>query len=379
MPIVSPRDDRNLRPAWAEIDPGAIAHNLAVARRLAGSRRLIASVKANGYGHGAVAMAAALTELGVDCLWTGSLDEAVQIRAAGVASRIIIFGGYAPDQIPDLLRHDLVPTIYDEAGAQALAAAAREPAPVFIKVDSGLGRLGVPVDDAFELVARIAAMPAVRIEGIYTHLPFGDAAGRDWALGRYPMFDALLARLVRAGINPPVTQAWASSGLMAGLTDRCNAVCVGHLLYGLSPVDESIATIPLQPVLASIKSRLIQVVDRAAGSEVASAGGYGGKNARKTGVVALGLGDGMRNARDGQTMSLLIKGRRAPVLGVSLEHMTLDLTAIESARTGDDVVIVGRSGGERNSFKDLARWFGCGELEAVMAFSKKLPVRAIGR
>jgi alanine racemase len=368
---------RHLRPSWTEIDLDALVRNLAIVRRLAGGRRLIASVKANGYGHGAVLMAAALARLGVDRLWTGSLDEAIEIRAAVPDARIIMFGGYAPDQMPSLLRHGLVPTIYDEDGAKAVAAG-HEPTPVYVKVDSGLGRLGVPIDEAFELIRRIAAMPNIIIEGIYTHLPFGDAAGRVWASNKYQGFEALLARLAAAGIKPLVTQGWASSGLIAGLTDSCNTVCVGHLLYGLSPVEDGIADASeLQPVMRAIKTRLIHIAHHAAGRDVAIAGAYGMTNARVTGVVPFGLGDGMRGAAAGQAMSLLVNGQRAPVLGVSLEHTTLDLTGIDEAQIGGEVVVMGESGGARNSFKDLARWFGCGELEAAMAFSKKLPAIAV--
>jgi len=360
------------RPLWAEIDEGALAHNLAVARRLAGTRRLIASVKANGYGHGAVAMAQALSALGVDTLWTGSIDEALAIRAAGVQARILLFGGYLPAEIPELLRHGLTPTLYDRAGAEAVSAAATEPTAVYVKVDAGLGRLGVPVAEAEALIADIANLPHLHIEGIYSHLPFGDAAGRDWARERSAGFQSLLQRLAARGIRPPVTQVWASSGLLARMPDSCNAVCVGHLLYGLPTVSADVADAgDLRPLLTAIKSRLIHVAHRAAGGEAGSAGGYGARNARATGVIPLGLGDGMRNAAAGQTMSLIVGGKRAPVLGVSLEHTTLDLTDID-AQVGDEVVIVGRSNGLATDFDDLARWFGCGKLEALMTFSKRL-------
>ena len=118
--------------------------------------------------------------------------------------------------------------------------------------------------------------------------------------------------------------------------------------------------------MSAIKTRLIHVAHHAAGEDLAINSGYGGKNARVTGVVPLGLGDGMRNPIDGQSLTLLLRGRRVPVLGVSLEHTTLDLTAIGAAEVGDEVTVIGAGG---NSFKDLARAFGCSELEAVMTFS----------
>jgi alanine racemase len=361
-----------LRPLWADIDLAALVHNLAVVCRLAGSRRLIASVKANAYGHSALPIARELVRLGVDTLWTGSIDEALALRAAGIGARILLFGGYLPSDIPALLRHGLTPTIYDSAGAQAVSASATDPTPIYIKVDAGLGRLGVPIADAEDLIREIAALPRIVVEGVYTHLPFGDAAGRDWAREKYGAFEALLERLAASGIRPAVTQVWASSGLLASLPDTCNAVCVGHLLYGLSPVDPAVASAgDLRPVMTTIKTRLIHVAHRSAGGTTGGSS-YGMRNAQATGVVPLGLTDGMRNAAPGQVASLLVHGGRAPVLGVSLEHTTLDLTGIDSPQVGDEVTLIGRSDVVVNSFQDLAQWFGCGELEALMSFSGRL-------
>jgi alanine racemase len=345
-----------------------------VVRGLAGPRRLIASVKANAYGHGAVPIARELVRLGIDTLWTGSIGEALSIRAAGIDARILLFGGYLPGDIPALLRHGLVPTIYDGDGAQAVSAAAAAPTRIYIKVDAGLGRLGVPIADAEALITEITALPRIVVEGVYTHLPFSDAAGCDRARENYGAFAALLERLAAGGIRPAVTQVWASSGLLAGLPDACNAVCVGHLLYGLSPVDAATASAgDLRPVMTAIKTKLIHVAHRSAGN-TAGGSSYSMRNAQVTGVVALGLTDGMRNAAPGQVASLLVHGRRAPVLGVSLEHTTLDLTGIDSPQVGDEVTLLGRSDGLANTFQDLARWFACGELEALMSFSRRVRV-----
>jgi alanine racemase len=357
-----------------DIDLTALGHNLAVVRRLAGARQVIASVKANAYGHGAVLMSRELARLGVDTLWTGNIDEALAIRAAGIDARILLFGGHLPRDVPALLQHGLTPTIYDRAGAQAVSAAAAVPTPIYVKVDAGLGRLGVPIADAEDLIGEIAALPRVVIEGIYSHLPFADAAGRDRSLIQADAFAALLQRLAAKGIEAQVTQVWASSGLLAELPDACNAVCIGHLLYGPSPLPADLASASdLRPVMTAIRARLIHVAHRGAGG---ASGGYGMRNARVTGVVPLGLGDGMRNPAPGQAMSLLVRGRRAPVIGVSLEHTTLDLTGIDSVQVGDEVVLVGCSDGLSNSFKDVAGWFGCGELEALMSFSGQIKTRA---
>src|SRR5262249_23109290 len=148
--------------------------------------------------------------------------------------------GYLPADIPALLRNGLTPTIYDRAGAEA-AAAADAPAPVYLKVDAGLGRLGVPLVDAEELILDIATLPNLVIDGIYAPVALGVAAGRDRWRERTGPLAARLQRLADRGVRPPVTQVWASSGLLAGLPDVCNAVCVGHLLYGISTVDPEVS------------------------------------------------------------------------------------------------------------------------------------------
>jgi alanine racemase len=342
-------------------------------RQLAGKRKLIASVKANAYGHGAVEFARLLEAQGIDTLWTGGIAEAIAIREAGVQARILLFAGYLPSDIPALLDRNFVPTIYDRDGAAAVSRAARAPTPIYIKVDSGLGRLGVPLPEAETFIRSVAAQRSIVIEGIYSHLPFGDPAGRDWALAHYREFTGLLGRLATLGIRPPVTQIWASSGLLAKMPDVCNAVCVGHLLYGLSPVSPDVAAATeLKPALSAIKTRLIHVAHHAAGEDLAIGGSYGGRNARISGVVPLGLGDGMRNPVPGQQLALSLRGKRVPVLGVSLEHTTLDLSDIGPAEAGDEVTVVGHGG---NSLRDLARAFGCSELEAAMSFSGRLAIR----
>src|SRR5262249_46538082 len=160
---------------------------LAEIRRRAGAgRRVIASVKGNAYGFGVVEVSRAALAQGADALWTGNIDEAIRLRDAGIKGKIVMFGGYLPEHIEGLVEHDLIPTVYDESGVRAVAAigdARGRAVPVFVKVDAGLGRLGVPVDDALDFIRRAGEQRAVAIEGVYTHLPFSSNADREWALG----------------------------------------------------------------------------------------------------------------------------------------------------------------------------------------------------
>lgn len=363
-------------PGWAVYDLDRLLANLAaIRRRCAPGQACIAALKGNAYGHGAAPVARALDGEGLAALMTGSFDEACRLRAEGLRTPVVMFAGALPEGMADLVGAGLVPTIVDRAGAEAAArAAAGKPAPVYVKVNAGLGRLGVPLEEAGDFLAGLAAMPGLEVQGLYTHLPFGDARGRDWASERFAAFDALLARLEARGLAPPVTQAGASASVAAGLPDRSNAVCVGHLLYGLSPFsDASVADVSaFRPVLSEVGSRLVQVSDHPQGSDIAIAGSYGIRRGRRTGVAPVGAAQGLARPAPGSRPEALIRGRRAPILAVSLEHLTLDLSDVEEAAVGDAVLLLGGEGDAAIGLGEFAAWSGRRALDTVLALSGRL-------
>lgn len=366
-----------VHPGWAVYDLDRLLANLAAIRRRTGpGQAFIAALKGNAYGHGAVPVARALDGEGMAAFMTGSFDEACRLRSEGFRTPVVMFAGALPAGMADLVGAGLVPTIVDRAGAEAAARAAApgEAVPVYVKVDAGLGRLGVPLGEAEGFLADLAAMPGLEAQGLYTHLPFGDARGRDWAAQRFAAFDSLLARLEERGLAPPVTQAGASASVAAGLADRANAVCVGHLLYGLSPfADASVADLSaFRPVLTEVGSRLVQVSDHPQGSDIAVAGSYGIRRGRRTGVAPVGAAQGLARPAPGSRPEALIRGRRAPVLAVSLEHLTLDLTGIGDAAPGDAVLLLGGDGERAIGLEEFAAWSGRRALDAVLALSGRL-------
>jgi alanine racemase len=367
------------QPAWTVIDLGALEHNCReVARRVGTGVKVIASIKADAYGHGAVICARRLAQAGAYALATGDVAEAVAMRDAGIRTPILVFGSFLPQDVPYLLARDLIPTVYNLETAEAVSRAARAPSPIYVKVDCGLGRLGVSLDDAAIFVRRIAAMPHLQVSGLYTHIPFFDATSRARTEARLPAFEALADSLARGGIGPLVTQALASSAVLTGLKDRCNAVCVGHILYGLSSMAPGQADMSsFRPVLREIGSRLIHVAHHPAGRDVAIGGHYGIANAMVTGVLPVGAQHGMRGAAPGRTAEVLIRGQRAKVMSVTLEHTTLNLTGIDSPRVGEEVLVLGGDGPARITLEDVAAWQGRPPLETAMTFSKRLPVREI--
>jgi len=242
---------------------------------------------------------------------------------------------------------------------------ATRPTGVFVKVDSGLGRLGVRLPDARDFIRRVCDLNHVRLDGVYTHLSFHDEEQLGWARERYAAFDQLLDTLAADGIDVPVSQALASAGLLAGLHSRANSVCPGSLLYGMSPIDEHLVVSgDYRPVVRAIKSRLIHIGETGDAALPA-----------RVGILPIGLADGYQAIQPGAPACALLGGRRVPLRGVSLEYITLDLGDFDDARVGDEVVLLGNSGSEEIRLSDIAGWQGV-KLHAVMlSFEGRLRAR----
>ena len=367
-------------PIRVEVDLEALEGNLRHIERLAGAgQHIIAAVKGNAYGHGVVEIALALERLGIHSLATGSPAEARAIREAGVGLPILMFGSSPPEETAALALEGFVPTLMNFETAQAISGSATRPTPVYIKVDAGLGRLGVSLEEAHSFVERTTALPNVLIEGIYTHVPFSAEPGRAWAASRIAAFDSLITELEGSGHAAPITQVRASSCLLAGFTDRCNAVCVGHLLYGLSPYAPDVVAdlSALRPVLRSVKTRLIHVGHHGQGADVAIGGLYGIERARTVGVAPVGLAHGFARVAPGKTPFALVGGKRVRILAVSLEHTTVDLDGSDTAAPGDEVTLLGGDGPERITLDDLAGWHDESPIETVMRLSGRAEISTV--
>lgn len=359
-----------------DIDLGAVAANLAEIRRLAGSgRKIIATIKADAYGHGCVAVARRLEAAGVEYFAAGNLDDAAAMRAAGVATPMILLSGLRPHMIGRVLGLGVIPTVFDLDVAEALARAARQPVPVFVKVDCGFGRFGVPLAEAHALMRRFRSIERLRVEGIYTHNSFSDPTGQAWAMARAVDFAALVAALERDGLRPPVTQALASPGVFAGLDDGSDAVAVGHVLYGINPVSPAMHSpggMALRPALTAIRTRLANVGKRPPDGQAAA---YLRHVKGPIGVVPVGLCHGYRPTAPAAFM--IVGGRKAPILRVCLENTILDLSGIEAA-VDEEVLILGAVGDLRITLDMLAAWQGTSVLMVVTGLGRSLQRRYAG-
>ena len=362
------------------LDLDALTSNLNYIKHLAGpEKQLIASIKANAYGHDIRLVASVLQEMQVDMLATGSIEDARTLRKDGVDTPLLLFAYATPENTIAAAKEGFISTIPNLASAISLNAMTPVQIPVYLKIDCGLGRLGAPLSQAKEFVTGIFQLEKLKVEGIYTHVPFPEVTSSAWAQEKLDQFDAFIRTLESDGYSIPVTQAMASCCVLAGLRDESSAICIGHALYGLSPfASKQVPTFQhLRPVIHSVSSTLIHIGHHQKGSDIATGGLYGTASPHVVGVLPLGAAMGMRPPADNKEMFVLVKGKKCRVMAVSLEHISIDLDDIENVAIGDRATIIGQDGADSLSVDELAQAWQVTPLQALMSISGKFSVRSM--
>jgi alanine racemase len=362
-------------PNALEIDLDAVADNYREIKRRAGpGRKIIGVIKADGYGHGAPAVALTLARLDVDFLASGSLREAVAVRRSGIATPIVLLGNLSVEAIPTVVAAHLIPSLDNALAAAALSDSVSTEFPVFIKVDCGFGRFGVPLHAAAQFVQYVSELPRLNVEGLYTHLPFADIAGQSWAQRQTSGFDALIAELGNRGLTAPIIQSLSSPGLLARIRDHSTAIAAGHLLYGISPVSRALADAAglgkFRPAFRGLRAKLLHVGGHLADDESAP---YLRAHNGRIGVASIGIHHGYRPTSG--AAFVVVRGTAARILRVCLENTIIDLAQIPDATIGDDVIVVGGKGGVQITLQDLAEWQTTSPLALLTAFGKSVPRR----
>jgi len=347
-----------LRPTALEVDLDAAADNLRAVRRLVGSeRKIFAVVKADGYGFGAARMGAVFVRHGADYLAVADLGEGIRLRGRGITAPILVYPNSLPDAAADTLAHGLVPTLVDLESARAYSAAATGPCEVFVKVDVGLERLGVPAEQAVKVIAAMLELRHLRLGGLCAHPHAevgGDPAYADWQLGR---FTGIVDELEARGVRVPVRLLAASPFVLRFPHTYLNAVDPGRMLYGITFPGET-PPIPLRPALRALTTRVIALKELAPRGRFADLAPFPVTAPLRLGVIPMGSADGLRWLHAGR---VLVRGRAVPLLGApSLEHTRIDLTSVPAASVGDEVVIIGRQGDLEISPAEVAAHHGLG-------------------
>ncbi|MSO22145.1 MAG: alanine racemase [Acidobacteria bacterium] len=357
------------RPAWIEIDLSALRHNASLIRREAGhSVTVYAVVKGDAYGVGIPAAVEALKDTQIDAFAAGDFDEAIEVRRCSPDATILLYGSYTPDQIAELATFGIVLTVYSPECLAALAYVDR-PLTILVKVDCGFGRLGFRENEMEAVLRSIQGLPHIELRGLYTHIgAVEDPTAVSIQADRFAVAQRCARRLGFSGLE----YMMASSRILLGYPQlRSNAVNPGRSLYGLleSPWSDRIA---LRPVFRAVKSRLLQIKRLQEGRRH----GYGQfveglpSNVR-VGIAAIGFAAGLPRSMSGT--QILVGGRRAKVIGLAaMEHLLLDLTGIDGAAVGDEVVLIGQQGNDAITGEAFSQQLGMTELELLPRLGRGL-------
>ena len=380
------------RPAWAEIDLSAVSHNAAVLARLVAPAELCAVVKAHGYGHGGPAVARAALAGGAQRLAVALVDEGVELRQHGVDAPVLLLSECGLEAVDTALAYGLTPTLYSADAIAAFAAGARASgrrSAVHVKVDTGMHRVGATPEDLPEIAAAVGREPMLDLEGVWTHLPVADgeqAEDRAYTEGQLDLFERLVAGLATGGVAAPVLHAANTAAGIAFPRARYGMVRCGLGLYGYLPGDAVRAAFDaqaggdrLRPAM-SLKARVVAVRTLDAG-ERPSYGRLRPLPARSlVATVPIGYADGVPRALFGAGYEVLIGGVRRPLAGmVTMDQIVVDCGDDDSVRPGDEVVLLGRQGGEAVTADDWAAMLGTISYEVVCGVGPRMPRIPVNR
>ena len=374
---------------WAEVNLNAYAHNITELRRIAAKgTRLMAVVKADGYGHGAIEVARQALKSGAQNLGVARINEAVQLREAGLQAPILIFGYTLPDLAQTLIRYDLTQTVYSFAAANSLselAARHSKKIKVHIKVDSGMGRLGLmlntpsagnplhrPPLNPIKEVLSISRLPGLMVEGIFTHFATADSADKSYANRQLEGFLDFVNRLRRAGLTPPIKHA-ANSGALIDMPDsHLDMVRPGIATYGLYPSDEvNKSHVNLKPVM-TLKSQIIHLKKVPAGFNISYGITHQTKKPTTIATVAVGYADGFRRLLSNRG-HMLVHGQKVPIVGrICMDLTMLDVGNVPGVAIEDEVVVFGRDGNETITADEVASSLNTINYEIVSAITGRV-------
>jgi alanine racemase len=361
--------------AWVEVDHAALVGNLGELRRLAGEdRSVVAVVKANAYGHGAVPVARSLVRAGVERLAVATVAEGQELRRAGIDVPIVVLWGVGPAEASQALAAELELTVTDERSVaiveSAVEAVGAGRAPVHLKVDTGLGRQGVLPGEALTLAARIAGSGRLRLAGTYSHLavPGEDVAYTDaQALRLATAIDGMRS----AGIDPGIVHLAATGGILAGLRVG-DAIRPGLALYGLLPDWWDGQDVELRPVL-SLRALPLRLFDVPAGDAIGYGLRFRAEQATRVATLGIGYGDGWPRVHANNGW-VLVRGQRAPIVGaVSMDGLTVDIGGIDGVTYDDEFVLIGAQADDRIEVDEVARQRRTINYEVTTALRGRLP------
>jgi len=359
------------RPTWAEIDLDALAHNVRLLAARAAPSRVWAVVKANAYGHGAIACGRAALEAGAAGLAVICVDEAEELRQAGIEAPVLVVGFTPPSDAERVVALQLRPTVGAPELVEALAAAARRAGrtvPIHLELESGLNRHGLAPDALVELAERARALPGIEVEGLFTHFAAAEEGDQRFTRRQFDALKAVAARL------PFVRERHcsASASVLLDPEMRLDAVRTGLSMFGYRPAPWCGTDADLRPVL-SLRAKVARVMEVERGATVGYGRTWAAPRPARIALVMCGYADGYRRGF-GNRAHVLVRGRRAPVVGrVAMDMCMVDVTAVPGVSVGDVATLLGRDGDERVDADELAALADTISWEILAAVTARVP------
>jgi len=366
-----------LRPTHAEIDLSAVSANVSLACRLAGrDTQVMAVVKADAYGHGAVPVSKAALEAGATWLGVAVPEEAVPLRAAGITSRILVLGPIAPDQADLVVALDLDQTVCDPSLAEAVDRVARARGRVIslhLKVDTGMHRVGIRPQQVQSVAERIAALRSVRLVGLMTHLAAAEAEDPAFAREQLARFAEAERGLAAAGVRVSVRHAANSAALIFLPEARLDLVRPGIMLYGCHPRGRQRHIEPLLKPALRLRTVISHIQQVARGDSVSYGRTFVAPRDLCVATLPVGYADGYGRLLSNQG-HVLIRGLRVPIVGrVCMDMTMVDVTGVPDVRVGEEVVLIGRQGAEEITADDVAELQGTISYEVLCRIGPRVP------
>jgi len=370
------RTVRPARPTWVEVDLEAVAYNVRQIKEIVGPEvEILAVLKADAYGHGALTVARTALNNGAYFCGVASVNEAVKLRNGGVDTPILVLG-YTPAWLArEALLHDATLTLYDADVARAYSRAAsdlRRTARVHVKVDTGMGRLGLLPEQVIPFIEEVRDLPGLDLEGIFTHFSIADDVDLGYTRWQLACFQEALERLAEVGVTFRTIHCANSAATLRLPEARFNMVRLGLAMYGLQPSPHVSLPAGFRPALVW-KTTIAQVKTLPLGSYVSYGNTYRTEKEETIGVIPVGYADGFRRAPT-RWRAVLVRGQRAPIVGrVCMDQTMINVGHIPNVRVGDEVVLIGRQRGDRITAEEVADWLGTINYEVVSEILARVP------
>lgn len=365
----------------AEINLDAAAYNFnSMKENLAPDTKMIAVVKADGYGHGAVPIARMAEAF--DYIWgfaVATIEEALLLRSSGIRKPVLILGFTFPDACEDIVRQEIRPTVFSLPAAKLFSAEAvrqKKTVHIHIKVDTGMSRIGFPDrEESADLVKEISLLPNVEIEGLFTHFARADERDKTNAMNQLARYEKFYEMLKKRGVDVELRHCSNTAGIFDIREANLDAVRAGISIYGLYPSDEvNPFAVPITPVL-TLKSHIVHIKDVEPGTAISYGGTYVAEKSMRIATVPAGYADGYPRTLSNQG-HVLIRGREAAITGrVCMDQFMVDVTEIPEAKPGDLVTLIGSDGGRSVTMEELGGLSGRFNYELACDIGKRVPRR----